>query len=200
MWISRHLLTLFNTISSDPKKSSSSLEKVKIFSINNFWFWLTPCKATEDTSELEVTTVGSVDTSKEGIYPIQYLATNSDGFDGAITRYVLVTPDKNTIVNNDLSGTYWRSNNSSREVQVSKVTDGFYQITDAFPTNGVPVTFAQTSASKIVIWEQSSRFGNVVADEFNDPATAGVVIDASTIGWQLRVGSFGVFSITFNKQ
>jgi len=156
--------------------------------------------ALEGTTSIEVTTTGTVDTSSEGIYPITYSATNSDGFDGTITRYVLVTPNETEIRNNDLSGTYWRSNNSAREVTISKVADGFYHITDAFPTNGIPVTFGQTSTNILVVWNQSSGFGPVVADQFNDPATAGIITDSVTLGWNMRVGGFGVFGITFNKQ
>ncbi|WP_051413338.1 immunoglobulin-like domain-containing protein [Zhouia amylolytica] len=156
--------------------------------------------ANEGENEIPVSVTGSVDPNTEGFYILEYSATNSDGFSATTTRNVIVTSSIDDVLNTDLSGTYWRSNNPDRAAEVTKVADGFYNITDAFPPNGIAVVFGQVNGTTLVIPEQSSVFGSVIADEYTDPQTSAFIIDDATIGWNMRVGGFGVFGIEFNKQ
>lgn len=155
--------------------------------------------AMEGDTELEVVTKGSVDTSTEGLYVLNYSATNSDGYDGTSVRYIIVTEEFEEVKGNDLSGDYLLGNDEERESVITKISDGFYKCSDAFPTNGIPLIFGQINNSVLVIPQQSSIYGNVLADQFNDPETAAFIVDEATIGWNLRIGA-NVYSLELNKQ
>src|SRR5215212_6656923 len=65
-----------------------------------------------------------VDATTPGLYTVQYLTRNGDGYETTSTRYVAVTSVTNPI---DYSGTYVRTTNGV-EVIVTKVDDGVYKV------------------------------------------------------------------------
>lgn len=97
-------------------------------------------KAIAGEEELEVTADSDVDTSKPGVYTVNYSATNADGFEASTSRMVIVyDPNAPTT---DLSGTYVSGvirteadgstprayNNLS--VTLTKTAQGIFQVTD----------------------------------------------------------------------
>lgn len=151
-------------------------------------------KSGNETLEVEVS--GSVDTSTPGVYQITYSATNSDGFPASIIRYVAVG-DKTTASARDLSGTYLAGNGGKNEV--SKIADGFYMNTDAFPTNKLAVFMVDIGNGSLLMPTQSSPFGPVICDPNIVPGTGGT-IDSDT-SFTLNLGIQGsIYSVTFTKQ
>jgi hypothetical protein len=81
--------------------------------------------ATEGSTNLQVTTSGSVDINKVGVYDIVYSATNKDGFSGSVTRTVAVLPSaENAGV--DISGKYDNVGSFTYTATVQKLAPGFY--------------------------------------------------------------------------
>ncbi|MBC9796829.1 immunoglobulin-like domain-containing protein [Sinomicrobium weinanense] len=157
--------------------------------------------AMEGDTEIEVVTTGSVDTNVEGLYVLNYSATNSDGFDGTALRYVIVTDQIENVRNNDLSGKYEPGNDNDGTQTITKIADGFYNCPDVFPSNGISAIFGQVNDSVLVIPVQPSPYGDVSADKYNDPDAGGLIIDDVTIGWDLRVAGYPIFDgIELTKQ
>lgn len=90
--------------------------------------------AKEGETTVDVTTTGSVDTSKPGVYTITYGAVNKDGFPVSDTRIVCVYDA--AAAANDFSGIYARSTNKSEAVW-TKIAPGMYTV---FNPGGAPGT------------------------------------------------------------
>lgn len=94
------------------------------------------CKAFEKETDVTHSIVvnGAVDTSKEGIYSINYSAKNSDGFVASATRIVVVTSAGsltgryNTSITRNNGGTI--SNRGPFYIDIEKAEDGSYHISD----------------------------------------------------------------------
>lgn len=87
----------------------------------------------EDVSS-QVAVVGSVDTSKSGIYTITYSAANEDGFSASVSRRVIVT-DPNDAVEGVYTTSSVTCNGSAKydgqyEIIVLNNGDGTYSVSD----------------------------------------------------------------------
>lgn len=87
--------------------------------------------ATEKGEPIEVKISGEVDINTPGIYKIAYSATNVDGFDATVIRYVAVVAED--VADVDIAGTYMRASNS-RLSTVTKLASGFFYMTDVWGT------------------------------------------------------------------
>src|SRR4051794_24883545 len=78
---------------------------------------------TGDTTNLEPIS-NDVNLSESGLYTVQYLTKNSDGYETAATRYIAVTSVVNPV---DYSGTYLRAATGAKAI-VTKVDNGVYKV------------------------------------------------------------------------
>ena len=153
-------------------------------------------EATEGGDPLEVQIDGTVDANTPGVYPLTYSAVNSDGFPASVTRYVAVG-DKAVAASRDLSGKY---DVGSRETEVSKITDGFYDVTDILPPNGVHAFMVDLGNGSIIIPVQSSPFGMVVADPSVNPDSSASLDSDTSFSLHFQLGGYGIFNRTFTQQ
>jgi hypothetical protein len=147
--------------------------------------------ATENGTEIPVTTIGSVDTSTPGVYQLTYVATNQDGFEGTATREVVVTEED--VSGTDLSGTYLRNNDVANPlITVIKLADGYYETANASGDgNQIAARFLHVGGDELLIPVQSSRFGRfegsgvITAAGFDlqlvliDPPNTGITLNRS---------------------
>lgn len=97
--------------------------------------------ATENGTPIDFTVSGSVDNNTPGIYILNYLATNKDGFSATDSRTVIVVAEAFIPGSADISGNYKRSTNG-RDCEVSNVVDGVYFMTDGWgsaTSGGLPL-------------------------------------------------------------
>lgn len=154
--------------------------------------------ALENGAEINVTTLGEVDADTVGVYKLTYSATNADGFPASSDRFVLVVDDPDAILSIDISGTYARDSDTDQLSTVTSLGNGFFEISDALPPNGIRAIAGVISSSELIITKQSSQFGDITADSINDPDTS-ITYDATSISVNLRVGPFGVIPRTLIK-
>ena len=119
--------------------------------------------ATENGASLPVKISGSVDGSKVGVYEITYSATNSDNFDGTITRTIAVLPAAEAPGVN-IAGNYKNVGGNATTANfinaVTKLAPGFYRASNVwggtsaavipayiFTSNGTAITLPLSSLS-----------------------------------------------------
>lgn len=123
--------------------------------------------ALEGETVLEVKTQGTVDVTKEGVYAISYAATNKDGFDGAIDRYVIVTSvlDDSEI---DFSGNYDLAKSSfvPLSTTMKKTELGYYDMGSLYGYEGakgseykMPVKLVNLNANTVGLVPLVDIFG-----------------------------------------
>jgi hypothetical protein len=84
-------------------------------------------KATAGGTDVPVTTTGSVDPTVEGVYILNYSATNADGYSSSAKRTVIVYTTDAGAAANDLSGIYLRAA-TGLTATWTKVAPGVYQV------------------------------------------------------------------------
>jgi Domain of unknown function (DUF5011) len=84
-------------------------------------------KATAGSSDVPVTTTGSVDTNVDGVYSLNYSATNADGYSSSAARTIIVYTTDAGAAANDLSGLYLRAATGVTATW-TKVAPGVYQV------------------------------------------------------------------------
>ncbi|MBI9056485.1 DUF5011 domain-containing protein [Labilibaculum sp. DW002] len=124
--------------------------------------------AMEGENELEVVTSGDVvDSNVPGIYEVVYSATNVDGFDGSVSRYVIVTDEVDDSAVN-LSGDYELVHGSFVifDVPVKKKEAGYYTMGSIYgyeKTYGaqytMPVRIVYVRAGEIALVPMTDLFG-----------------------------------------
>jgi hypothetical protein len=91
--------------------------------------------ATENGATLPVKISGSVDATKVGVYDITYSATNSDNFDGSVTRTIAVLPAAETPGTN-IAGNYKNVGGNATTANfinsVTKLAPGFYRASNVW--------------------------------------------------------------------
>ncbi len=119
--------------------------------------------ATEDGTNLEVSTSGSVDTNTVGVYLVNYSATNSDGFSGSVTQTVIVHDP--SIVGTDVSGNIRDTTRTSRTGVISLVdgTTSIFYCTD-FAFGGAFPMYFQMNGDTISEIPQAYIFGVTSVD------------------------------------
>ena len=135
--------------------------------------------ATIDNNPASFETIGSVDVTKGGIYPIQYKVVNSDGFEATVDRMVFVfEPGDSTI-----AGLYdgIREGRSGGPVVISKTEDpnvfevsdinaGHYEFDRALGINFRSQALLTVDGNTITSSVGSNTFGNwqITSGEFNE--------------------------------
>lgn len=116
-------------------------------------------KAFEGTTEIPVTTTGSVNTAVPGIYVLNYSAVNKDGFAANITRTVIVTPAPE-VPGTDLSGKYDYVGSSTFTATVTKLGNGAYITDNAWSgLTVIPMIFISLDGESVTVPEQTTGFG-----------------------------------------
>lgn len=110
---------------------------------------------------LDVTTKGTVNTAKAGIYELEYSAEVEGDIPvkATVTRKVFVTED---LMTKDLySGTY-QAVGRSNTMKVTKIGDGYYKASDSwFQSKAIPVEFLDYGGTTgLVALPGSSVYGN----------------------------------------
>ncbi|WP_161890090.1 immunoglobulin-like domain-containing protein [Pontibacter russatus] len=109
--------------------------------------------ATEEGTEIEVTTTGTVDTSTPGVYEIVYSATNKDGFSGTVTRTVAVLPEAEQ-EGVDISGKYANTGSFAYVADVVKLAPGFYRSSNIWGGGSaaiIPAYIVTTDGTNLVL-------------------------------------------------
>ena len=136
-------------------------------------------KAEAGGSEIPVTTTGDVITSEEGLYTINYSATNADGFSSSATRTVVVIAAHEG-AGVDLSGQYDYVGSSTFTSTVTKVAEGTYTTDNAWSgLTIIPIIFVSLDGLTISIPEQPTPFGSAFGTGTYTPATKRLVYTIS---------------------
>jgi len=116
-------------------------------------------KAFEGSTEIPVTTIGSVNTNQPGLYVLTYSATNKDGFSATTSRTVVVIAAHET-PGVDLSGKYDYVGSSTYTSTVTKVAEGTYTTDNAWSgLTIIPLVFVSLDGATISIPNQSTAYG-----------------------------------------
>jgi len=119
-------------------------------------------KATAAGQDVPVTTTGTVDNSKSGLYILNYSATNADGYTSSASRIVVVTPGTET-PGVDISGTYSAVpvGSTPGPATITKVAAGVYYTSNCWGNSGavIPAYFICLDGSTIIVPNQSSPYG-----------------------------------------
>jgi hypothetical protein len=138
--------------------------------------------ATEGETTLDVNIVGSADVNSIGVYEIIYSATNSDGYDGAVTQIVIVHNPNGS--GTDVSGVIYDTDTPARtgEIYLVEGTSNMYYCTDMGGSGVLPVYFEMNGDVMNVVdqpWHYSTVNG---AEGTYNPGTQTFDITFST-GW-----------------
>jgi len=116
-------------------------------------------KAHEGTTEIPVTTTGSVNKDVPGVYVLTYSAVNKDGFAASVTRTVIITPAPE-IPGTDLSGKYDYVGSSTFTATVTKLGDGAYMTDNAWSgLTVIPIIFFSQNGETVTVPDQTTGFG-----------------------------------------
>ncbi|TSJ43268.1 DUF5011 domain-containing protein [Mucilaginibacter corticis] len=118
--------------------------------------------ALQGTSPLKVTSSGSVDPTKAGLYTITYSATNVDGFAGTATRYVAVLPSAE-VAGSNISGAYtYKAGGASPNATITKVAAGFYYASNVYSGSlTISAYLISVDGKNIIIPSQSTAYGEL---------------------------------------
>lgn len=117
-------------------------------------------------TDVPVTATGSVNTSENGVYTINYSAVNSDGFSATTRRTVVVYSTEADAAAHDLSGDYARTSNGSVATW-TKIAPGVYTVFNpgGAPGTNLTVIAFNPSGFDIFIPEQVSSDGSVTSSD-----------------------------------
>lgn len=149
-------------------------------------------KAHEGTTEIPVTTTGSVNINQPGLYVLTYSATNKDGFSATTTRTVVVlAAHENAGV--DLSGKYDYVAGGYTST-VSKVAEGTYSTDNCWSAATViPVIFVSLDGLTISVPNQTTAYGPTVGTGTYNPATKRLV-------YTMSLSNYGISNSNRNWQ
>lgn len=133
----------------------------------------------------------NVDATTPGLYTVQYLTRNGDGYETTATRYVAVTSVTNPI---DYSGTYLRTA-TGQSVIVTKVVAGVYKVQNpggAAGADGIIVYFVEIAPDTFICPAQPTEVGSVAVNEI------GFTTEGAS--WKVVNSGYGTQLRTFEKQ
>jgi hypothetical protein len=154
-------------------------------------------KAKAGSSDVPVTTSGTVDANTDGIYTLTYSATNSDGFSSIAARKVAVYTTAPDAAANDLSGDYARTSNGSVATW-TKIAPGVYTVFNpgGAPGTNLTVVAINPSAFNISIPEQLASDGSPTSST-NESYTNS---NPAKYSWKIVNPGYGTALRTFIKQ
>ncbi len=149
------------------------------------------------TSDVPVTTDGSVNTLKDGIYTLKYSAVNTDGFSASASRTVVIYTTAADAASHDLSGTYVRTSNGSA-ASWTKIAPGVYKVFNpgGAPGTNLTVVAINPSGFTIDIPDQQASDGSITSstDEVYTNSTP------ATYSWKIVNPGYGTALRIFVKQ
>jgi len=150
-----------------------------------------------------VTTSGTVDANTPGVYVVNYIATNKDGFSASAKRFVVVYSTDETAAANDFSGNYARSTNGSIATW-TKIGPGVYQV---FNPGGAPGTnltvIAFNPTGFIINVPPQTDSGGTTTSCTNASGGADITYNPgppAQYQWHVVNPGYGTSLRTFNKQ
>lgn len=150
--------------------------------------------AKEGDTEIPVTTTGSVDDKKPGVYTLTYSAVNKDGFSASVSRTVVIANVDAVAAAKDLSGSYARTTNGSVAVW-TKIAPGVYTVFNpgGAPGTNLTVIAVNSSGNNVEIPEQLASDGSPTSSDQES-------FSGNTYSWQIVNPGYGPAVRTFVKQ
>ena len=155
-------------------------------------------KATAGSTDVPVTTSGTIDVNTDGVYTLTYLATNSDGFSSSAVRKVVVYTTAADAAANDLSGNYLRPA-TGQIATWAKIAPGVYTVLNP---GGSPA-----GLNLIVVAINPSGFNISIPDQLaSDGSPTGSTNESytnsnpATYSWKIVNPGYGTALRTFIKQ
>lgn len=145
---------------------------------------------TGDTTNLDPIS-NDVDLKTAGLYTVQYLTKNSDGYETSATRYIAVTSVVDPV---DYSGTYLRAA-TGVNIIITKVDNGVYKVQNpggAGSGTGIIVYFVETEPGVFVCPAQPTIAGSF--------AVINITITAEGASWNVVNSGYGAALRRFEKQ
>lgn len=136
-------------------------------------------------------TTSNVNSNEAGLYLVTYSASNANGFETSVTRYVAVTSVEAPV---DRTGTYLRSA-TGVNCYIEKIADGVYKVTNpggAGIGSNTVVYMVETTNNVYVCPEQPTDYGTM---EVTD-----IAFNATGVVWRVLNASYGTGLRTFLKQ
>jgi len=155
--------------------------------------------ATSAGTSVPVVVQGSVDETTAGIYTLNYVATNADGFSVTTARHIAVYDTDAGAAANDLSGSYARSTNGSLAVW-TKIAPGVYEVVNpgGAPTDPTfTVMVLNPTGFDISMPQQQSSNGSTVTA--SGALYDGIDVPAS-YQWEIVNAGYGTSTRVFTKQ
>jgi hypothetical protein len=136
-------------------------------------------KAFEGSTQIPVTTTGTVNSNVPGLYVLTYSAMNKDSFSATATRNVVVLAS-HEVPGTDLSGKYNYVGSSTYTATVTKVAEGTYTTDNAWSgATVIPLLFVSTDGLTISVPNQNSAFGPLFGTGTYTPGTKRLVYTLS---------------------
>jgi len=136
-------------------------------------------KAFEGSTEIPVTTSGTVNSDQPGLYVLTYSAMNKDSFTATTTRDVIVLAG-HEVPGTDLSGKYDYIGSSTYTSTVSKVAEGTYTTDNAWSgATTIPLLFTTLDGLTISVPNQTSAYGPLFGSGTYNPSTGRLVYTLS---------------------
>lgn len=145
--------------------------------------------AKQGSTDLKVTSTGTVNTNTVGLYTITYSATNSDGFPATATRLVAVLPAAEAAGVN-IAGKYGYATGGSAST-ITKLAPGFYY-TDNFYSGAaggtvIPAYIITTNGLNWTLPSQSTAYGGL-----NGTAVLSGTTPGSTLVYTINLTDQGI--------
>lgn len=157
--------------------------------------------AKEGETAVDVTTTGTVDASKPGVYTITYGAVNKDGF--AVSEARIVCVYDATAAANDFSGNYARTTNQSVAVW-TKVAPGLYSVFNpgGAPGTNLTIHVFNPTGNTIIVPSQVSSDGSITAatNAAGGPEITYIPGTPASYAWKIVNAGYGTAVRTFKKQ
>ncbi len=136
--------------------------------------------AKEGSTDLKVTTSGTVNTNTVGLYTLTYSATNSDGFAATATRYVAVIPAAEVAGINITGGYNYAAGGTT--ATVTKLAPGLYQASNLYSAaTTIPAYIITSDGLNWTVPLQSTAYGRMQGtaklSAFTSGATLNYTID-----------------------
>lgn len=163
--------------------------------------------ATIGGASVDFTTTSDIDTSTAGIYNVQYTAINSDGFEAAASRTVIIYEDSDPI-----AGVYDGIRNNrgfGGLVLISTRSDGNYNVTDFLagyyaqglgygPNYNFPGIISENAGTIANVTLGQGGFGPVSIQN----GTADTSSEATVLAWFGQLDDYAPFGfdVTFTKR
>ncbi|MEP6616421.1 MAG: immunoglobulin-like domain-containing protein [Ginsengibacter sp.] len=155
-------------------------------------------KAIAGTTDVPVVTSGDLNTSEDGVYTINYTATNSDGFSSTASRTVVVYSTTDDAASHDLSGTYLRPATGVTSTW-TRIAPGVYRVQNpGGAASGTDLIVVAVNPAGYQITVPSQRASDGSISSTNSEAYTNST--PATYKWRFLNPTYGTGIRTFVKQ